>query len=195
MRTLVLLFCCFALVTTVSAQSSDTLALDSGMTVNEQILADQASGSPHAVYSVAPGQFYAFDGRMDLTFPVEIVGPDNGWIKDDATPPVLVTLPDEQGLASRQFFEIQEGGSLVLKNLLMSGLISTPGEIVGNFTTNTGGTMYMAHNVAFLRLSGSYLPEFGDRDRYQHHRLYLYQRSASEQLPMGRLPDPHERCR
>ena len=149
MRTLVLLFCCFALVTTVSAQSSDTLALDPGMTVNEQILADQASGSPHAVYSVAPGQFYAFDGRMDLTFPVEIVGPDNGWIKDDATPPVLVTLPDEQGLASRQFFEIQEGGSLVLKNLLMSGLISTAGEIVGNFTTNTGGTMYMAHNVAF----------------------------------------------
>ncbi len=149
MKTFLPLFFCLAYVVTANAQSSDTLALDPGLTVNEQILADQASGTPHAVYSVEPGQFYAFDGRMDLTYPVQIVGPDNGWIKDDATPPVLVTLPDEQGLASRQFFEIQAGGSLVLKNLLMSGLVSTPGEIVGNFTTNTGGTLYMADNVAF----------------------------------------------
>ena len=84
---------------------------------------------------------------MDLTYPVTIVGPDNGWIKDDATPPVLLNTPGEQGEA-RQFFEIQEGGSLVLKNLLISGEVST-GETVGTFITNTGGSLYMAHNVAF----------------------------------------------
>ena len=43
-----------------------------------------------------------------VSFPVEIIGPDNGWIKDDATPPVLLNTPGQQGEA-RQFFEIQEG--------------------------------------------------------------------------------------
>lgn len=147
MRTLVLLFICSALVATASAQSSDTLALDPGQFVNEQILADQQSGNPHAVYSVESGTFYAFDGRLDVTFPVEIVGPENGWIKDDAAPPVLLQVPDEQG-AARQFVEIQEGGSLVLKNLMISGVVST-GETVGTFISNTGGSLYMAHNVAF----------------------------------------------
>ena len=145
MRTLLFLLCCAIMVGTTNAQ--DTLALDPNEFVNVQILNDQASASPHDVYSVAAGAAYAFDGRLDLTFPVEIVGPDNGWIVEDATPPMLVNTPDEQG-AARQFFEIQEGGSLVLKNLIMSGLVST-GEIVGEFIINTGGSLYMAHNVVF----------------------------------------------
>ena len=103
MRTLLLLLFCTALVSTAYAQS-DTLALDPAQFVNAQILADQASGSPHAVYSVESGQAYAFDGRLDLTFPVEIVGPDNGWIKDDPNPPIPANTPDEQGDA-RQFFD------------------------------------------------------------------------------------------
>ncbi|MBX2819179.1 MAG: T9SS type A sorting domain-containing protein [Rhodothermaceae bacterium] len=135
-----------------TANAQDTLALDPNEFVNVQILNDQASASPHDVYSVAAGAAYALDGRLDLTFPVEIVGPDNGWIVEDATPPMLVNTPDEQG-AARQFFELQEGGSLVLKNLIMSGLVST-GEIVSEFITNTGGSNYMAHNVVFSDWTG-----------------------------------------
>ena len=55
MKTFLPLLLCLALVSTASAQSSDTLALDPLLTVNEQILADQASGTPHAVYSVEAG--------------------------------------------------------------------------------------------------------------------------------------------
>ncbi len=146
MKTLLSLLFCTALVGTAFAQS-DTLALDPNLFVNDQILADQASGNPHAVYSVAAGTAYAFDGRLDVTFPVEIVGPDNGWIVEDATPPILANTPDEQG-AARQFFELQEGGSLVLKNVIMTGLVST-GELVGEFIINTGGSKYTAHNVVF----------------------------------------------
>lgn len=146
MKNFLLFIFSFALVATASAQS-DTLALDPLQFVNTQILADQASANPHTVYTVEANTFYAFDGRLDVTFPMEIVGPDNGWIKDDATPPVLLNTPGEQGEA-RQFIQLQEGGSLVLKNLFMSGLVST-GETVGIFVQNTGGSAYTAKNVAF----------------------------------------------
>ena len=141
MKTWILFILCLGLVTTARAQS-DTLALDPNQFVNTQILANGPG-----VYTVEPGTFYAFDGRLDVTFPVEIVGPDNGWIKDDATPPVLLNTPGQQGEA-RQFFELQAGGSLVLKNLMISGLVST-GETVDDMIQNTGGSLYRAHNVAF----------------------------------------------
>ena len=74
MKTFLPLMLSLALVSVASAQSGDTLALDPAQFVNDQILADKASGTPHNVYSVEPGQFYAFDGRLDVTWPVEIVG-------------------------------------------------------------------------------------------------------------------------
>lgn len=149
MKNLLLLTFCLALVTTANAQSGDTLALDPNDFVNTQILGDTtATGERvHSVYSVEPGVFYAFDGRLDVSFPVEIVGPDNGWIKNDATPPVLLNTPGEQGEA-RQFFTLQAGGTLVLKNIMISGLVST-GEVVDVMAQNTGGSLYMAKNVAF----------------------------------------------
>ena len=155
MKTFMLLTFTLVLATSVYAQG-DTLALDPLQFVNTQILEDKmANGDMNTVYSVEPGQFYAFDGRLDVTFPVEIVGPDNGWIKNDATPPVMVMLADENGEASRQFFELQEGGSLVLKNVMISGLVAggadgvTTLETTGTFITNTGGSKYAAYNVAF----------------------------------------------
>ena len=147
MRTTLLLLFSLTLVVTVSAQSTDTLVLDPGMFINEQILADQASGTPHTVYMVEAGQVYSFDGRLDVNFPMELVGPDNGWIKNDATPPVIVNAPAEDGTA-RQFFELQEGGSLTLKNIMLSGL-NNQGNTTGIFVANTGGSAYTAHNVAF----------------------------------------------
>ena len=146
MKPYLLLLFCFMLVATANAQSGDTLALSPGF-ITQQILDDKASANPHTVYSVEAGQFYALDGRLDVIWPIEIVGPDDSWIKDQATPPVIVNTPDEQG-AARQFFELQAGGSLVLKNVMMSGVVNT-GEIVGTMITNTGGSLYMAHNVAF----------------------------------------------
>lgn len=148
MKSLMLLFFSFVLVSTASAQS-DTLALDPLQFVNTQILGDtSATGERlHSVYTVEAGTFYAFDGRLDVTFPVEIVGPDNGWIKDDESPAVLLNTPGEQGEA-RQFFELQAGGSLILRNLMISGLVST-GEVVNDMIQNTGGSLYVANNVAF----------------------------------------------
>ena len=138
------------LVSTVTAQtSSDTLALDPNQFVNTQILGDTTAAGEriHSVYSVEPSTFYAFDGRLDVSFPVEIVGTYNGWIKEDATPAVLLNTPAQDG-AARQFFQLEEGGSLVLKNLMMSGLVST-GETVSTMIANSGASLYMAHNVAF----------------------------------------------
>ncbi len=148
MRNLLLLLVTFALVGSARAQS-DTLALDPLQFVNVQILGDTLANGDRvrSVYTVEPGQFYAFDGRLDLTFPVEIVGPDEDWIRDQTNPPVVVNTPGQQGEA-RQFFEIQPGGSLVLKNLFMSGLTST-GETTGTFILNAGGSKYEAKNVAF----------------------------------------------
>lgn len=146
MKSLLPLLLGFVLVSSAHAQAGDTLALEPGF-ITQQILDDKASATPHTVYSVESGQYYALDGRLDIVWPIEIVGPDDSWIKDQETPPVILNTPDEQG-AARQFFELQAGGSLVLKNIMMSGVVST-GEIVGTMITNTGGSLYMAHNVAF----------------------------------------------
>ncbi|MEZ4702400.1 MAG: T9SS type A sorting domain-containing protein [Rhodothermales bacterium] len=135
------------LVTAASAQ--DPVALDPEQFVNTQILGDTLANGDraHSVYTVEAGTFYAFDGRLDVTFPLTIIGPDNGWIRNDETPPVLLNTPGQQGEA-RQFFQIQEGGSLVLENLMISGLNSN-NETSGTFVENTGGSLYKAHNVAF----------------------------------------------
>ena len=147
MRTSLLLCLCLALVASVNAQSADTLVLSSSEFINTQILDDQASGTPHTVYMVEAGQFYSFDGRLDVNFPMELIGPDNGWIYNDATPPVIVNSPAEDG-AARDFFELQEGGSIVLKNVMLSGL-NNQDNTTGLFVANTGGSMMVAHNVAF----------------------------------------------
>ena len=109
MKTSLLLVCSLVLVTTASAQSSDTLMLDPNQFVNVQILADKMSADPHTVYSVEPGTFYAFDGQLSVTSHVEIVGPDNGWIKDDATPPVLLNTADiNGGVDDRRFLNLSK---------------------------------------------------------------------------------------
>ena len=154
MRNLLLIVFCLALATSVSAQS-DTLALDPAQFVNIQILGDTlGDGSQvHSVYTVERSTFYAFDGRLDIDFPCEIIGPDNGPIINDDTnghPPVLVQTIAQDGTV-RDFMELQAGGTLVLKNLVMSGLINAGAtkETVGVFVNNTGGSVYTANNVVF----------------------------------------------
>ena len=129
----------FVFILGLSCMTAQT-ALDPNQFVNTQITAP-------GVYTVEAGQFYAFDGRIDLTFDITIIGPDNGWIKNATNPPVLVNTPSADG-AARDFFEIKEGGSLTLKNVLFSGN-NNNAEIGGTFVANTGGSKMIVDNCAF----------------------------------------------
>ncbi|GLR17898.1 T9SS type A sorting domain-containing protein [Portibacter lacus] len=115
-------------------------ALDPNQFVNTQITAA-------GVYTAEAGQSYAFDGRIDLPFDVTIQGPDNGWIMDVTNPPVFVNTPAADASA-RDFFELKEGGSLTLKNVLFSGTHSND-EISAVFVANTGGSKMIVDNCAF----------------------------------------------
>lgn len=99
------------------------------------------------VYTVEAGKYYAFDGRIDLTYEITIEGPDNGWVMDASSLPVLVNTPAMDGSA-RDFFEVKAGGSITLKNVLFSGTNSN-GEISGTFVANTGGSKMIADNCVF----------------------------------------------
>ena len=133
--TIVLLFI-FGLFTVSTAQT----ALDPNEFVNAQITGP-------GVYTVEAGQFYAFDGRIDLTFDITIQGPDNGWIMQAANPPVLANTPAADG-AARNFFELKEGGSITLKNVLFTGSNSND-EVGGTFVANTAGSKMIVDNCAF----------------------------------------------
>ena len=129
--TLFIAFC--GLFTVLSAQT----ALDPNKFVNTQITGP-------GVYTVEAGQFYAFDGRLDLTFDVTIQGPDDGWIMNATNPPVILQTPGADG-SQRQFMEIKEGGSFTLKNVILSGTHNN-GEVGRVFINNTGGTGYVIDN-------------------------------------------------
>jgi hypothetical protein len=132
--------CLFAFVFGLFSVLSAQTALDPNEFVNTQI-------TEAGVYTVEAGQAYAFDGRIDLTFDVTIEGPDEGWIFETANPPVLVNTPAADG-AARDFFEIKEGGSLTLKNVLFSGSNSN-GEVAGVMVANTGGSKLIVDNCVF----------------------------------------------
>lgn len=120
--------------------STAQTALDPLQTVNTQITGP-------GVYTVEAGKFYAFDGRIDLAFDITIEGPDNGWVMEADSMPVLVNTPAMDGSA-RDFFELKAGGSITFKNVLLSGTNSS-GEISGNFVANTGGSKMVADNCVF----------------------------------------------
>lgn len=126
----------FGLFTVLNAQT----ALDPNQFVNAQITAP-------GVYTVEAGQSYAFDGRIDLTFDITIQGPDNGWVMNATSLPVLANTPAADG-AARDFFEIKEGGSLTLKNVLFTGMNSN-NEVAGTIVANTGGSKMIIDNCVF----------------------------------------------
>lgn len=135
-KTFTLLFMLMGLFSVLRAQT----ALSTEDFVNNQITAA-------GVYTVEAGKAYAFDGRIDLTFDVTIQGPDEGWIMTVANPAVLVNTPASDG-AARTFFELKEGGSLTLKNVLLSGNNNND-EVGGGFVANTGGSKMIVDNCAF----------------------------------------------
>lgn len=132
-RTFTLLIMVCGLFSALSAQTP----LDPGQFVNTQITGP-------GVYTVEAGQFYAFDGRLDLAFDVTIQGPDEDWILNQTNPPVIVQTPGENG-DRRQFMQIDEGGKFTLKNVILSG-IHNNGEIGRVFINNANGSGLIVDN-------------------------------------------------
>ena len=135
---------------TVPAQE---MILNHEMPVNTQIIADTlANGSQaHSVYKVESGNFYIFDGNMDVDFDLVIEGLDNGWILNDAIPPCFIKTPDTTGLPVSIFY-ILEGGSITLKNILLSGLYSNDGNLTC-FVRNLAGNKIIYNNCVFTDYS------------------------------------------
>ncbi len=131
---------------TVAAQE---LILDSQQFVNHQITADTlADGKQaHSIYKVESGKYYAFDGALECDFDLVIEGPYNGWILHDATPPVFFQTPSAAG-AQRDMINLNQGGSVTLKNILLSGL--HPNDVnISSFVRNFAGYKIVWDNCAF----------------------------------------------
>jgi len=137
--TTLLLALLLGLGATLSAQTT----LDDQAFVNGQITGP-------GVYLVESGKVYFFDGFLDISWDVTIEGPDVDWIRNAESPPVLVNIPDAAG-AAQVFINIYAGGSLTLKNLIMSGLASNDavcGDMI--ISWDDGGDAFTSDNVAFV---------------------------------------------
>ena len=130
MRKLILLLGFFVVV--ASSVPAQELTLDNTQPVNTQIQADTLSdgSQAHSVYKVESGTYYYFDGTLDTDFDLVIEGPDNGWILHDANPPVFFQTPALDGTnAGRDMITLNAGGSVVLKNILLTGLFPNDANI------------------------------------------------------------------
>ena len=132
-KTFTLLIMICGLFSALHAQT----ALDPNQFVNAQITGP-------GVYTVEAGQVYAFDGFIELSYEITIIGPDASWIMNQQNPPALVNTPSNDGSA-RAFFEIIEGGALTVKNVMWTGL-NFNGELVGTFAQNTAGIKMIVDN-------------------------------------------------
>ena len=147
MKKLALLLVLFLLVSPyVFAQE---MVLDPDKYVNAQIAADTLpdGSQAHKVYKVESGKFYAFDGSLEVDFDLVIEGPYKGWIMNDPNPPVFLQTPGADGKA-RDMFNLRAGGSIVLKNILLSGLHVNDVNI-SSFVRNYGGYKIVWDNCAF----------------------------------------------
>jgi len=150
----ILLFSIFLLSTSFLFAQTE-LILDPLQTVNGQIEADQAGGSPADVYIAESGNFYVFDATLLVDFDLHIKGESSDWIYNQATPPVFVPLPDGAGDLST-LIQVTEGGSLTFENVLCGGRNSVPGgEILGGFINETGATKLIIDNCVFSDMNGN----------------------------------------
>lgn len=138
----------------LSTQIFGQFVLDPNEFVNGQILGDtSATGDRlNTVYQVERNNIYFFDGRLDVDFPLEIIGPpiaSGAIVKDDAAgfPPTLANVPNNDG-AAQQFIRVYEGGYLVMNNLIVSGSASNA-TVTRVMVENTSGSKFIFDNVAF----------------------------------------------
>ncbi len=147
MRKLLLSVFFLALASSMFAQTT----LDATKPVNAQIAADTLSDGSHdptkTVYMAEAGKYYAFDGTLECNFDLQIIGPDNGWILHEANPPVFFQTPSSAG-AARDMINLNQGGSIVLKNILLTGL--HPNDVnISSFVRNLAGYKIVWDNCAF----------------------------------------------
>jgi hypothetical protein len=132
---------------TVAAQ----VTLDPQQFVNTQIAADTLADGTHdpakTVYTAASGTYYAFDGTLECNFDLTILGPDDTWILKQTNPPVFFQTPAAAGTA-RDMINLREGGSVTLKNILLTGLHGNDVNI-SSFVRNFGGYKIVWDNCAF----------------------------------------------
>jgi len=125
------------------------LTLNSESSINAQIEADRAGGSPADVYIVEGGNFYWFDATYQADFDLHIKGTSTDWIYNQASPPILFPLPNDAGEIFA-FVQVTEGGSFTLENVLCSGMNAVEGgDPVGNFMSEVGATKMIVDNCAF----------------------------------------------
>lgn len=149
MRKLILLLGFFLVI--ASSVPAQELTLDNLLAVNTQIEADTLSdgSQAHSVYKVESGTYYYFDGTLDTDFDLVIEGPDNGWILNDANPPVFFQTPAEDGTnTGRDMITLNEGGSVVLKNILLTGLFPNDAQI-SSYVRNFAGYKIVWDNCVF----------------------------------------------
>ena len=147
MNKLVLLL--FVLCLGLGIVLAQEMTLDPLQFVNTQIQADTlADGSQaHSVYKVEANTYYAFDGTLECDFDLVIEGPDNGWILHDATPPVFFQTPSLEG-GARDMINLNQGGSVTLKNILLTGL--HPNDVnISSFVRNFAGYKIVWDNCVF----------------------------------------------
>lgn len=137
MRKLILCLSFVSLVVASNSQAQTTL--NSEQYVNAQI-------TQAGTYVAEAGKYYAFDGTLEVDFDVVIVGPSDSWIKDQTNPPVFFQLPSEGGTA-RNMFNINDGGSLTLKNAVFTGLLPNDVNISAIVHNKAGSSLILDNNV------------------------------------------------
>ena len=122
MRKLILLLAFFLMLAS-SMLAQETL--DPNQFVNMQIASDTLADGSHdpakTVYMAESGNFYAFDGTLNVDFDLVIIGPDNAWIKNQTNPPVFLQIPAAAGGTGRDMIHILAGGSTRIKNVIVDG--------------------------------------------------------------------------
>ena len=130
------------------------LTLNSESSVNAQITADRASGSPADVYVAESGAILWWDATLEVDFDLHIKGASTDWIGTQAAPPIFVPIPD--GAGTIYTFAHVTSGSYTLENILMSGRNSSEGgDIIGTFLTEVGASEVIIDNCSFSDFQNS----------------------------------------
>lgn len=150
MRKLILLVAFFAML---ASSALAQVVLDDQQFVNAQIAADTLADGSHdptkTVYLAEAGKYYAFDGALECNFDLTILGPDDTWILHQTNPPVFFQTPALDGSnTGRDMINLNQGGSVTLKNILLTGLF--PNDVnISSFVRNFAGHKIVWDNCAF----------------------------------------------
>ncbi|MGA3287000.1 MAG: T9SS type A sorting domain-containing protein [Bacteroidota bacterium] len=123
-------------------------ALDQLSYVNIQIAGDTLSNGKHDpakyIYTAAVGAFYAFNGTLFVDFPLVIQGPSSTWIYNQATPPVFLQ-GTATGTTMLDLFNLRAGGSITIKNIMLSAANSN-NYAMNEFINNAAGDTIIVDN-------------------------------------------------